>query len=111
MGYDHVLAERMRDAFADYAGIAEKEMFGGLSFLCNGKMCCGVSSKNRNMVVRLAPKDEAAALARPHTQPCDFTGRPMRGWIYVAPAGVAGDAALRGWIAEAYAYVSKLPKK
>ncbi|MHA1567233.1 MAG: TfoX/Sxy family protein [Alphaproteobacteria bacterium] len=111
MAYDEVLAERMRAVFANYEGIAEKTMFGGLSFQCNGKMCCGVSGKTTDMVVRLSPDQEPAALAKPHTRPCDFTGRPMRGWIYVAPEGLENDAALKDWIAESYAYVSKLPVK
>ena len=111
MGYNQVLAERMRAVFAGYEGIAEKAMFGGLSFQCDGKMCCGVSGKTDDMVVRLAPDREAEALAKPHTRPCDFTGRPMRGWIYVAPEGLEDEAALQAWIAESYSYVSTLPVK
>ncbi len=111
MGYNQALAERMRAVFAGYEGITEKKMFGGLSFQCNGKMCCGVSGKTEDMVVRLSPAQEAGALARPHTRPCDFTGRPMRGWIYVAPEGLESEAALQSWIAQAYEFVSKLPVK
>lgn len=111
MSYDQELAERMRAVFAGYEGISEKKMFGGLSFQCDGKMCCGVSGKTRDMVVRLSPEQEADALARPHTSPCDFTGRPMRGWIYVAPEGLESDAALQSWIVLSYDFVSKLPVK
>ena len=84
-------------------------MFGGLSFLLNGNMAVGVIKDD--MVVRADPEQYDALLELPHACPMDFTGRPMKGWIYVAPDGLAEDADLRAWIGRGVAYASSLPPK
>ena len=96
MAYDEQLADRVRLVLAVRPGVDERRMFGGLSFLVGGKMCCGVLGGE--LIVRLSPLDGEKALAEPHTRPMDFTGRPMKGWIYVAPAGLASDDGLRRWV-------------
>ena len=68
-------------------------MFGGLAFLCHGKMCCGIAG--RDLMVRVLDKDMSSALRRPHVRPMDFTGKPLRGFVYVAPPGLATDSSLR----------------
>lgn len=71
-------------------------MFGGLTFMVAGRMACGVV--HDELMVRVGPDGHDAALAEPHTRPMDFTGRPMRGMVYVDPAGVASDADLASWL-------------
>jgi TfoX/Sxy family transcriptional regulator of competence genes len=96
MAYDERLAERVRKALARRRNISEKQMFGGLSFLQNGKMLCGVLKDL--LVVRLGPEEAAKLLAKPHVRPMDFTGKAMKGFLYVEPGGTKSAAQLSGWI-------------
>jgi TfoX/Sxy family transcriptional regulator of competence genes len=77
MAYDELLAVRMRAALGPLPNLVEKKMFGGVGFLINGNMACGVHKNN--MIVRVGPAKYKEALARPHTRPFDMTGRPMSG--------------------------------
>jgi hypothetical protein len=72
-------------------------------------MCCGVYKDE--LIVRIAPDDTGPALKAPHTRLFDITGRPMKGWILVAPAGLKTAATLGKWTAMAVAYAGSLPKK
>lgn len=94
--YDERLAERVRVALAGYGGISERKMFGGLAFLIDGKMCVGVLENE--LVVRVGAERYLDALKSAHARPMDFTGRPMRGMVYVSPAGVTRGAALKRWV-------------
>ena len=76
--------------------------------MVRGHMCCGVHGDE--LIVRLHPDDEEAALARPHARPMDFTARPMRGFVTVAPDGVKGQG-LRRWVALAVAHADAQPAK
>ena len=109
MAFDDRLAGRVRKRLGKKDGVSEKKMFGGLAFLVNGNMCVGVHQEE--LIVRLDPEKTDAALAEPHTRIFDITGRPMKGWILVGPAGLEGDAALGKWIRMGMAYASSLPKK
>lgn len=109
MAYDEALAERIRDVLGKRKGIAEQKMFGGLAFLRQGNMCCGVLGKN--LVLRLGEEGAAEALLEAHTRPMDFTGRPMKTMFYVAPEGHASDEALEQWVGDALKIVSTLPAK
>jgi len=109
MPYDEGLAERIRGGLGGHAGISEMRSFGGLWFLLNGNMSCGVL--NDEYVVRVGPGAYDDALAREHARPMDFTGRPMRGWVYIAPDGFGEDAELDGWIALGLEFASSLPVK
>jgi hypothetical protein len=71
-------------------------MFGGVAYMVNGKMCCGVV--NTDLVLRLGQEAATAALVRPHTRPMDFTGKPMKSMIYVAAAGTKTDRDLEKWL-------------
>jgi hypothetical protein len=104
--YDERLAARVR-AIVGHPGMAERRMFGGLAFLLNGAMCCGIVK--RDLVVRVGPERYTEALARPHARPMDFTGRPMRGYVYVAPAGYRNAKALDLWLSWGVAFVAGLP--
>ncbi len=109
MAYDEGLTERLREILADRTGIAEKKMFGGLAFLSRGNMLCGIVGDT--LMARVGPGGHALALARPHARPMDFTGKAMKGMVYVDPAGFAEDADLESWVALCEAFVGTLPAK
>ena len=109
MAFDERLAERIRAHLNKRPGLIEKKMFGGIAFLINGNMCCGVHRDA--MIVRLDPADTDRALAEPHVRVFDLTGRPMKGWILVGPKGVATAPQLAKWIDRAAGYASALPAK
>jgi hypothetical protein len=108
MAYSEQLANRVRALLADRDDVAERPMFGGLTFMVRGHMCCGVHGDE--LIARLHPNDEDAALARPHARSMDFTARPMRGFVTVAPDGLKGQA-LRRWVALAVAHAETQPPK
>ncbi|MEX1257120.1 MAG: TfoX/Sxy family protein [Gemmatimonadota bacterium] len=109
MAFDPYLADRIRQRLGKRPGLTEKEMFGGLGFMLHGNMCCGIIGDE--MIARLGPEGGEAALRDPHTRPFDFTGRPMRGWIFVEAAGLDDDAALDRWVARSVEFASSLPRK
>ena len=106
MAYDQALADRVRKALSRRKGITEKNMFGGVSFLLNGKMCCGVL-KNI-LVVRVNPGQSDALLKKPRVRPMDFTGRPMKGFLYVGSGGYKTDKKLLGWVERGFDYAASL---
>lgn len=108
MAYDERLAARVRALLSYRTDVSERKMFGGLTFMVAGHMCCGVNGDE--LIVRLGPDREDDALAKPHTRPMDFTGRPMRGFVTVQPAGLKG-ARLGRWVREAVARAESLPPK
>ena len=96
MAHDEQLAHRIRQAFGIRNDITERKMFGGLNFLCRGRMCCGIVGSD--LMVRV-PDDEFDAVMRGrHVRPMDFTGKPLRGFVYVSPPGFGTAAALRTWL-------------
>jgi len=109
MAFDAKLADRIRKRLGKRAGLTEKQMFGGIAFLLNGNMCCGVHKDE--MIVRLAPEDTDKALASPGVHLFDLTGRPMKGWILVQPKGLATAATLGKWVGVAAKYAASLPAK
>jgi TfoX/Sxy family transcriptional regulator of competence genes len=109
MAYSEALATRIRKALVRRQGVAEKKMFGGLTFTLRGHMCCGVV--NDELVLRLGPEQGKKALKKPHTRTCDFTGRPMTGMIMVAPGGYKTEDALQEWVRQAADFVLSLPAK
>ena len=109
MAFDTSLAERIRDGFARTTGITEKRMFGGIGFLLHGNMCVGIWKDS--LIVRLDAGEGAAALYEPHVCEFDATGRPMRGWVVVAPPGIAEDRDLNEWLYRAVEFARQLPPK
>ncbi len=107
MAFDEALAERLRVLFKRVPTSAERRMFGGLCFLVSGRMCCGIVG--RDLVVRVGPDRHDDALRRPYTRPMDFTGRPMRGFIYVAPTGFRTARSLSQWVERAVRFAGSLP--
>ena len=91
MAFDEELATRVRKLLWPHWRLTERPMFGGLTFLLRGHMCCGVIRDR--LVVRVGPARYDEALTQSHARPMDFTGRPLRGMVYVMPAGYRTDAA------------------
>ena len=109
MAYDEGLAQRIREALASTGGVAEKKMFGGLAFMVQGNMSVGVSGED--LMVRVGPDAYAEALARPHAREMDFTGKPLRGFVYVDPEGFESDVDLEGWVERGVSFAQSLPAK
>jgi TfoX/Sxy family transcriptional regulator of competence genes len=109
MAFDEGLAERIRETLTDAHGVSERRMFGGLAFLLHGNMFVGVVGST--LMARVGPDNYAAALRRQHAREMDFTGRPMKGYVYVDEAGTADDAALASWVALCRAFAATLPRK
>jgi TfoX/Sxy family transcriptional regulator of competence genes len=96
MAYDERLAQRIRSALRGRDDVVEKKMFGGLTFMIAARMAVGVV--HDDLMVRVGPDGHDEALTESGTRPMDFTGRPMRGMVYVAPAAVATDHDLQRWV-------------
>jgi len=108
MAYDEELGERVRALLADEHGLTERKMFGGLAFMINGNMACGIVKEE--LMLRLDAKGADAALGEPHVRPMDFGGRQMTGMVFVGP-GALDDERLPRWVEEAAAFVRALPPK
>ncbi len=109
MAFDTKLADRIRERLGKRKGMTEKKMFGGMAFLLNGNMCCGVHGDD--MIVRLDPAETDEALSKRHTRVFDLTGRPMKGWILVESKGLGSAGMLDEWIGVATKYAGSLPAK
>ncbi len=110
MAYDEDLAARVREQLSDQDGMSEKQMFGGLAFMLDGNMAVGLSGSGE-LMVRVGSDGTEQALAKPHTRLFDMTGRPMRGWILVAPEGITTKRALGGWVRRGVGFARTLPPK
>lgn len=109
MAYDEPLAERIQALIGKRRGVSEKRMFGGLAFMLNGNMCCGVV--NDRVMLRLGPEGADEALKAPHTEPMDFTGKPMKSMVYLRPEGYEADADLERWVETAMRFAKTLPAR
>jgi len=108
MAYDEGLAERVRRALTGDE-VEEKKMFGGLCFLVGGHMALGVVDDD--LMVRVGADAYEEALAEPHAREMDFTGKPMRGMVYVGRRGLATPEALGRWVARGVSFARSLPPK
>lgn len=109
MVYDEKLADSVRKTLKGKKNITEKKMFGGIAFLLNGKMFCGVIKND--LVVRTGPAYYEKALTKHHARPMDFTGRPMKGFVYVSSDGCKIDKTLSEWVNSGIDYVVSLHKQ
>jgi TfoX/Sxy family transcriptional regulator of competence genes len=109
MAFDEHVAHRVRSALSGRPGLEERRMFGGLAFLLGGHMTAGVVGEE--LMLRVGPQAYDEVLRHPHVREMDFTGKPLRGLVYVEPAGFRSDADLRTWLARAAAFTSTLPPK
>ncbi|MDP2647002.1 MAG: TfoX/Sxy family protein [Desulfobacterales bacterium] len=109
MAYDEGLAQRVRELMEEISGFSEKKMFGGICFLINGNMACGIL--DYDVIVRVGPENHEASLEKPNTHVFDFTGRPMKGWVVVSQGGHESDKNLFCWVKKGMDYAMSLPEK
>ena len=109
MAYDENTASRLRAELGTLPGLTEKKMFGGICFLLGGNMVCGVLGDD--LIVRVGKTEYAASLAQPGARVFDFSGKPMAGWVMIAPAGYAAVEDLARWVKLAVAFAGSLPAK
>lgn len=96
MAYDEHLANRIRRVLGERKQFTERRMFGGLTFLCQGRMCCGIVGND--LMVRVPLDEFDAVLGERHVRPMDFTGKPLTGFVYVSPPGIRTAVALARWL-------------
>jgi TfoX/Sxy family transcriptional regulator of competence genes len=109
MAFDEGVAQRLRELFADRTDVVEKSMFGGLAFMVSGNMCCGVVGEE--LMARVGPGQYETALKEPFAREMDFTGKPMKGFVYVGVQGFASDEDLESWVGRCERFVGTLPPK
>lgn len=109
MAYNEALAARIRARLSQVPDLTEKKMFGGVGFLVNGNMACGVNGVD--MILRVGPEKYIQALAQPDTSVFDMTGKPMTGWIKVKPDGIQDEHQLADWVQQGLDYAFSLPPK
>jgi TfoX/Sxy family transcriptional regulator of competence genes len=109
MVYDDGLVQRVRELMTDLTDFSEKKMFGGICFLIQGNMACGIIKYD--VIVRIGPENYEDALKKPGVRLFDFTGRPMKGWVVVSAESHESDDQLVHWIKLAVLFTLSLPPK
>ncbi len=109
MAYDEQLAERVRAVVSDREDVSEKPMFGGLCLLAHGNMFAGIQGET--LMARVGKERHDELVARPGARIMDFSGRPMRGFLYVDAEGIGTDEQLAEWVALSLEFVDTLPAK
>jgi TfoX/Sxy family transcriptional regulator of competence genes len=109
MAYDEKLADRVRDLLSARSEVSERKMFGGIAFMVAGNMACGVLGEE--LIVRLGDEEGEKALTEEGVRPFDFTGKPMKGIVYVSPERVTDDAGLTEWVDAGADFAASLPPK
>jgi hypothetical protein len=109
MAYDAVLAERVRKLLQGRKGIAEARMLGGVAYLLNGHMCCGV--RDELLLLHLGEERAGRSVKEPHVREIDFTAKAIKGMVSVTVDGYRSNEDLRAWVSRAVAFVVKLPPK
>jgi hypothetical protein len=107
MSYSEDLAEKVRGILHGSEGLTEKQLFGGLAFMLNGNMACGVLGVE--LMVRVGPENYQEALGQRYTRPMDYTGRPLKGMVYVEEDAIAAD--LDDWVNRGAEFAGSLPPK
>jgi hypothetical protein len=109
MAFDEGLAERVREQLQELTAFDEKRMFGGLCFLVNGNMACGLVGDT--LMARVDKQQWPDLLQQDHVREMDFTGRSLKGFLYVDPAGIAEDGDLAFWLEKTVKFAGSLPPK
>ncbi|HEX6582654.1 MAG TPA: TfoX/Sxy family protein [Thermoleophilaceae bacterium] len=109
MAFDEGLVERIRGVLDARTDVDERRMFGGIAFLVSGNMACGVM--NEDLMVRMEPAAAEALETETGARRMDMGGRPMKGWLLVAPEATADDADLQGWVRRGEQFAASLPPK
>lgn len=108
MAYDERLESRIRDVMEhDGTEYVCKYMFGGVAFMVGGRMTVGIVKDD--LMVKVGAAGHEAALRKRHVRPMDFTGKPSKGMVYVAAAGIRSSAELAEWVRGAVAYAASQP--
>lgn len=109
MAYDEGLAERLQDQFRDRDDVEVKKMFGGLCYMVKNHMCCGIVGDT--LMARVGQDRYEDCLKQDHVREMDFTGRAMKGMVYVSPEGIESDSDLARWIDICIGFLETLPPK
>ncbi len=107
MPFDDKLANRVRKILEKIEGLSEKKMFGGLCFLINGNMAFGLV--NDDLMIRVEPESYEKMLSQPHVRKMDFTGKPLKGFLYIGVKGTESDKDLRKWVLKGIEFAMSLP--
>ena len=109
MAFDDKLASRISAVLVDEPGVVEKKMFGGLCYMVNGHMCCGIVRDE--LMLRIGPDQYSTLLDKPHAREMDFTGRALKGMLYIGREGIKTKRQLSTWIDRALAFNRGLDPK
>jgi TfoX/Sxy family transcriptional regulator of competence genes len=109
MAYDELLAVRIRAALDHLPNLEQKKMFGGVCFLINGNMACGVFKDD--LIVRIGLENYQEALGIPHVKLFDITGKALKGWVMVEPQGSREESTLKAWVERGLELARSLPPK
>jgi TfoX/Sxy family transcriptional regulator of competence genes len=109
MAYDEALAKRVREVVGDKRGVTERKMFGGLAFMLRGNMFVGILEDR--LMARVGPQNYERALASPGAREMDFTGKPMRGYVFVDSSSVKSAGNLKHWVGLCADFAAKLRRR
>lgn len=109
MAYSESLAIRIREKLILTKKVEEKKMMGGLTFMVKGKMCCGIV--NDELMVRMTHDRYEEALSHPHAREMDFTGKPMKGFVFVSEPGYKSEKDLAYWVGLGLQFIELSPTK
>tara|TARA_R110000868_G_scaffold28157_9_gene105956 strand:+ start:373 stop:717 length:345 start_codon:yes stop_codon:yes gene_type:complete len=105
MAYSEYLADRVRIRLKGKGELEEKKMMSGLTFMMNGKMCLGImfdkKSEEDRLMLRVGKLNYEALLNLPGSKPMDFTGKPIRGFLFIEPDGFDTENDLDFWVEKA----------
>ena len=106
MPYDELLAKRIRNILTPYQKhLEEKRMIGGLCFMYKGKMSCGIVKDD--LMVRVVGEKYESSLQKPYCRVMDFTGKVLKGFLYVDKEGTQTEKQLRSWLELGIEFVDK----
>lgn len=115
MAYSEAFAERIKRILSTKTKFIEKKMFGGVAYMVNDKMCVGISpdkdSGDDRLMARVGPEFHGEALKQKGCREMTFTGKPMKGFVFIHPEGYATDAQLQFWIERTLEYNRAIPAK
>lgn len=110
MAYDEELARRIDDLLAGEPGVTSRKMFGGLGFMVDGHMAVAAASDG-SLMVRADPADAEEWVDGESVNPMEMRGRPMTGWLLVAPESLVDHEHLQLWVDRGVGHVRTLPPK
>jgi TfoX/Sxy family transcriptional regulator of competence genes len=111
MSYSEQLRDRVREILYGQKKVVEKKMFGGITFMVNGKMCVGVLKDE--IMARIDPAVYEKALKRKGCREMRFTGKPMKGFVFIGTEGTKSKKDLEYWVGLAMEFneIAKASKK